>query len=150
MGELHFGVYAAPNYLERAGTPAHPREREDTQHRIVRFHWARFGKVFPHVMHSAGESVRVMGRYVLAVDDGNAYLAAGVAGLGIIWLPQYMASEHLERGELVTLFEEWQLDTMPLYLAFPPNRHVSTKLRVFIEWVVELMKRHGLGSDASY
>jgi len=31
---------------------------------------------------------------------------------------------------------------MPLYLAFPPNRHVSAKLRVFIDWVVELMAQH--------
>jgi hypothetical protein len=34
------------------------------------------------------------------------------------------------------------LDTMPLYVAFPPNRHVSAKLRVFIEWVAGLMARH--------
>ncbi|WP_312904816.1 LysR family transcriptional regulator [Stutzerimonas nitrititolerans] len=149
VGELHFGIYAAPSYLQRAGTPAHPRELEDSHHRIVRFHWARAGRVFPHVMHSADEHISVAGRYVLAVDDGNAYLAAGVAGLGIIWLPRYMASEHLQRGELVPLFEDWQLDTMPLYLAFPPNRHVSTKLRVFIEWVAELMARHGLGGDAN-
>lgn len=149
VGELHFGVYAAPSYLQHAGTPAHPRELEDSHHRIVRFHWARAGRVFPHVMHRADEHISVTGRYVLAVDDGNAYLAAGVAGLGIIWLPRYMASEHLQRGELVPLFEDWQLDTMPLYLAFPPNRHVSTKLRVFIEWVAELMARHGLGGDAN-
>jgi DNA-binding transcriptional LysR family regulator len=31
---------------------------------------------------------------------------------------------------------------MPLYVAFPPNRHVSAKLRVFIDWVAELMAQH--------
>ncbi len=93
-------------------------------------------------MHGNGERVEVLGQYVLAVDDGNAYLAAGLAGLGILWLPDYMAKEHLARGELMPLFEDWQLDPMPLYVAFPPNRHVSAKLRVFIEWVVELMAQH--------
>ena len=77
-------------------------------------------------------------RYVLAVDDGNAYLAAGLAGLGILWLPRYM-SKHLKKGELVALFEGWQLDPMPLYIAYPPNRHVSAKLRVFIDWVAAVM-----------
>ncbi|MFP3701057.1 LysR family transcriptional regulator, partial [Burkholderia sp. SIMBA_013] len=38
--------------------------------------------------------------------------------------------------------EDWQLDPMPLYIAFPPNRHVSAKLRVFIDWVAELMAEH--------
>ncbi|KAI1692678.1 bacterial regulatory helix-turn-helix protein, lysR family domain-containing protein [Ditylenchus destructor] len=46
------------------------------------------------------------------------------------------------RGELLPLFEDWSLEPMPLYLAFPPNRHVSGRLRVFIEWVVEVMARH--------
>ena len=61
-------------------------------------------------------------------------------------LPTYMASAPLARGELVPLFEDWQLDPMPLYLAFPPNRHVSLKLRVFIDWIVELMARRGPGT----
>jgi len=139
VGDLQLGVYAAPSYLERAGTPSHPRDLQDTHHRIVGFLWARTGKVFPYAMHCDGERINVLGRYVLSVDDGNAYLAAGLAGMGVLWLPDYMATEHAGRGELIRLFENWQLDPMPMYIAFPPNRHVSTKLRVFIEWIAELM-----------
>lgn len=139
VGDLQLGVYAAPSYLERAGTPSHPLDLQDTHHRIVGFLWARTGKVFPYAMHCDGERINVLGRYVLSVDDGNAYLAAGLAGMGILWLPDYMAIEHAGRGELIPLFENWQLDPMPMYIAFPPNRHVSTKLRVFIEWIAELM-----------
>jgi DNA-binding transcriptional LysR family regulator len=122
--------------------PSHPRELEDTHHRIVGFLWSRSGKTFPYAMRLGDESIEVQGRYVLSVDDGNAYLAAGLAGMGVLWLPDYMAEPHLPSGELVPLFEGWQLDPMPLYVAFPPNRHVSAKLRVFIDWVVELMARH--------
>jgi DNA-binding transcriptional LysR family regulator len=50
-----------------------------------------------------------------------------------------MSDAHVARGELVQLFEGWQLESMRLYLAYPPNRHVSVKLRVFIDWVVQLM-----------
>lgn len=142
VGDLRLGVYAAPDYLKTAGAPAHPEDLEATHHRIVGFRWARTGKVFPYVMHRDGESVNVLGRYVLAVDDGNAYLAAGLAGMGILWLPDYMSKAHVARGELVPLFEDWRLDPMPLYVAFPPNRHVSAKLRIFIDWIAELMQRH--------
>ena len=75
----------------------------------------------------------------LVVDDGNAYLSAGLAGIGALWLPAYMARTYVERGELVPLFADWQLDPMPMSIAFPPNRHVSAKLRVFIDWIVALM-----------
>ncbi|MCV0437091.1 MAG: LysR family transcriptional regulator [Hydrogenophaga sp.] len=144
VGDLRLGVYAAPGYLERAGTPRHPRElMDDTHHRTVGYLRSRSGKVAPITMQREDEQIEVQGRYVVAVDDGNAYLAAGVAGMGILWLPHYMAEAHVERGELVPLFEDgWHFDPMPMYVAFPPNRHVSAKLRAFIDWMVGLMGVH--------
>ena len=62
--------------------------------------------------------------------------------MGVIWLLEYMAQEHAPRGELLPLFEGWSLHPMPLYVAFPSNRHVSAKRRVFIDWVVALMAQH--------
>ena len=53
-----------------------------------------------------------------------------------------MARPHLGSGELVPLLEDWALDPMPLYVAYPPNRHVSAKARVFIDWVAALMAKH--------
>lgn len=142
LGDLQLGVYAAPDYLQRLGVPEHPGELEDSQHRIVGFLWARTGKAMPYAMRREGESVRTHGRYVLAVDDGNAYMAAGLAGLGVLWLPDYMARPHLASGALLQVFSDWQLDPMPLYIAFPPNRHISLKLRVFIDWIIELMTQY--------
>ncbi|MBT9463170.1 LysR family transcriptional regulator [Hydrogenophaga sp.] len=142
VGDLQLGVYAAPSYLALAGTPLHPRELEDTHHRTVGFLRARSGTVAPLGMEREGERIEVQGRYAVAVDDGNAYLAAGLAGMGVLWLPHYMAQDHAARGELVPLFDGWRFDSMPMYVAFPPNRHVSAKLRAFIDWVVELMAVH--------
>ena len=142
IGDLQLGVFAAPSYLAQAGRPLHPNELESTHHRIVGFLWSRTRKALPYAMHHGDESVNVHGRHALSVDDGNAYLAAGLAGLGVLWLPDYMSRGHLASGELVALFEDWQLESMPMYIAFPPNRHVSAKLRVFIDWVTELMAEH--------
>ena len=142
VGDLRLGVYAAPAYLERAGTPAHPGELQDEAHRIVKFRWSGSGDGFPYAMHKGGESIKMQGHHVLTIDDGNAYLAAGLAGLGVLWLPDYMARAHAASGALLPLFEDWRIDPMPLYLAFPPNRHISKKLRVFMDWIIELMAHH--------
>ncbi len=142
VGDLQLGVHASPAYIERMGAPSHPRELEDSHHRVVGFLWARTGKPLPYAMRRGDERVQAQGRYVVALDDGNAYLAAGLAGMGVLWLPAYMAGQHVASGELVTLFEDWTLDPMPMHVAFPPNRHVSAKLRVFIDWIVELMDVH--------
>jgi len=142
VGELHLGVYAAPDYLERAGTPTHPEQLHESHHRIIRFR--RYGSAdgSPYTMHNGSESVTMHGLHVLAIDDGNAYLAAGLAGLGVLWLPDYMAKAHVEKGALVPLFGSWRIDPMPLYIAYAPNRYISQKLRVFIDWIVELMAEH--------
>lgn len=142
VGDLALSVCAAPDYLTRAGVPLHPRELQDTHHRVVGFLWSRTAKTFPYALHRDGERIDVQGRYVLAVDDGNAYLEAGLSGLGVLWLPDYMSDAYVARGELVRLFDGWRLDAMPMYLAFPPNRHVSAKLRVFIDWIVDVMAHH--------
>jgi DNA-binding transcriptional LysR family regulator len=139
VADLPIGAYAAPGYLQHHGVPAHPSALESTHHRIVGFLWQRSGKPLTFDMQRGGERIVVHGRYVLAIDDGNAYLAAGLANLGILWLPRYMADPHAARGELIELFEDWRFDPMPLYVIYPPNRHVSAKVRAFVDWVVELM-----------
>ena len=90
VGDLNIGIYAAPGYLQRFGTPAHPRELEEGRHSTVGFLWFRTGKSLPYAMRRGEERIEAQGRPQLTVDDGNAYLAAGLAGLGMLWLPQYM------------------------------------------------------------
>ena len=140
VGDLPLGVYASPAYLARMGVPAHPAELEATAHRTVGFLWGSSGKPLSYAMRRGDEQVHVQGRYVVAMDDGNAYLAAGLAGLGALWLPEYMAGAPLAEGALVRLFDDWHMPPMPLHVAWPPSRHVSVRLRVFIDWIVALME----------
>lgn len=142
VGDLQIGIYASPGYLERAGTPSHPRELADAHHRIVGFTPGAIGKLMPVTLRRGSERVAAQGRYIVTVDDGNACLAAGLAGLGLLWLPRYLTEPHVARGALVPVFPDWHIDPMPLYVAYAPNRHVSARLRVFIEWVAELMAVH--------
>lgn len=141
VGTLAMGIYAAPAYVEQLGRPEHPLDLAADPHRTVGYLRWRSGSVAPLTLTRGAETVALQGRQWLAVDDGNAYLAAGLAGLGALGLPRYMADPHVGRGELVPLLEDWSLEAMPLYVAYPPNRHVSARLRSFIDWVGELLAR---------
>lgn len=139
--DLPLAVYAAPSYLEQRGVPSHPRELELPHHCTVRFSLST-RRLFPHTIKRNGESVNVLDQPALLVDDGHAYLAAGLAGIGAVWLPTFMAQSHVARGELIPLFTDWHIDPLPMYVAFPQNRYISAKLRVFIDWLIELMALH--------
>ena len=142
IGDLQAGLYATPGYLREAGIPDHPAVLADSHHRVVGYLRSRNGQVLPYTLQRGQDRITVQGRHRLALDDGNAYLAAGLAGLGVLWLPDYMAAAHVARDELTRVLADWRVAPMPLYVAFPPNRHVSVKLRVFIDWVGALLAEH--------
>jgi DNA-binding transcriptional LysR family regulator len=143
VADLALGLFAAPEYLQRAGRPAHPADLEHAPHALVGFRAMRARAPLLLAMRRGDETCRVASGGPLAVDDGHAYLAAGIAGLGVVCLPRYLAAGALARGELQPLFEDWHLDPLPLHLAYPPGRQVSRKLRAFIDWVVELLDGRG-------
>jgi DNA-binding transcriptional LysR family regulator len=144
--DLGMGAFAAPAYLARAGVPGHPAQLSaGGPHRVVGFQSMRRGvPVLPLGMQRGGERVQVQARHVLAVDDGNAYVAAGVAGLGVLTLPTYIARAHVAAGELVQVLADWRIDPLPMSVAWRPNRHVSARLRVFIDWLVALVEAQRL------
>lgn len=135
--ELPLALHAAPPYLARCGTPRDPQDLQDPAHQLVGFRGAAAGQLHQPRLTRGERVVEPAMQCRLSVDDGNACLAAGLAGLGIICLPTYMTAAHVRAGELVLLLPEWQLPAMPLHLVFPPNRYVSHRLRVFIEWIAD-------------
>ncbi|UFH51521.1 LysR family transcriptional regulator [Pseudomonas sp. KNUC1026] len=137
---LAMGVWAAPGYLDRYGHPQHPSELDQPPHWRVGFRGARQGRALPVTLHQGEHSVSWQGRVRLTLDDGTACLAAGLAGAGVIVLPCYMVREAVEQGTLVPLFEGWSITPMPLHMAWRPNRHPSARLRVFIEWVEQVIQ----------
>lgn len=143
LADLRLGVYAAPAYLARAGVPGHPDELAERRHRIVAYRWSTPDGAAPYAMRRGAEQACVRGRHAVRTDDGNAYLAAGLAGLGVLWLPDYMARPHAAGGALLPLFTDWDVEPMPLYVGYPATRHVSRRLRLFVDWIVELLGEHG-------
>jgi len=140
IGELSFGLFASPGYLARHGRPSHPRELDGAHHQMIGYLSSATGRTRPLPMRRAHESVVLDGARAVGIDDGDAYLAAGVAGLGVVAVPDYMSADHVVRGELVPLFAEWRIEPMPMNVLYAPNRRPSERLRVFVDWVEGAMK----------
>jgi DNA-binding transcriptional LysR family regulator len=142
IGDMDFAACAAPSYLERHGVPEHPRDLE-TGHHIIGYFKSRSGGTHALPFIRDGERLEIAGRYLLAVNDSNAYVAAGIAGLGILYAPTFLVAPHLADGKLQPVLPEWHSDIYPLHVVYPPNRHISNRVRVFVEWVADLLARSG-------
>jgi DNA-binding transcriptional LysR family regulator len=125
---------ASPAYLKRHGTP---RRVEDLRkHECVLFPPLAPKGVWTLRRDRRKYSVPVAG--VFETDEMDAVRAAVTAGLGIGILPIYMVADALRRGELVPLLRRFQvIPESAIYLVFLPNRTLSSRVRVLIDFLVE-------------
>lgn len=143
IGEMSCLACAAPSYIEKFGEPQHPSDL-DRDHYVVGYFSAQSGRRWPFSFVSGGETVEVAGRYIAAFNDGSSYVEAAVAGLGVIQAPIFMVREHFDDGRLLPVLTNWTTDPMPLHVVYPPNRHLSAKLRIFVDWVAEIFAKNKL------
>ena len=143
IGTLGFITVAAPSYLERHGVPQHPLDLE-RGHRMLRYFSARSGRQFGHHFRRDGEQVEVTGHHQLALNESNAHVSALVAGLGIAQTARFHAQPHVDSGDLVQVLPDWQAPSLPVHVVYPPNRHLSAKVRAFVDWTADLFARNPL------
>jgi DNA-binding transcriptional LysR family regulator len=140
IAEMHMTTCAAPSYLDTHGTPAEPQALEQ-EHVRIGYLKQRLAEPHPFSFVRAGETLEVAGRYLVAVNESQTYVAAGLAGHGILQAPYFMVRPHLESGALREVLAEWAVPALPLHVVYPPNRHLSTRLRVFVDWAAALFAR---------
>ena len=130
---------ASPDYLELHGVPHTIEDLQ--QHTAVNYFSSRTGRVMDMDFVVDGKSVDVKMRGKIAVNDAEAYIACGVKGVGIVQIPRFMALPHLRSGELIEVLPQWKPLPMPISVVYPHNRHLSPKVRVFVDWAAELFER---------
>lgn len=135
LGEVSWSTCATPAYLARHGTPLHPKDLAN--HQMVTYHSAASSRQIPARFQRGDERHVIEGKGLVSVNESNAQLAAALAGLGIIHTFSYTVKAAVERGELVPILAQWQAEPYPFHVLYPPNRHLSNRVRVFIDWLVE-------------
>jgi LysR family transcriptional regulator for bpeEF and oprC len=130
---------ASPAYLERYGEPTTLDEL--SRHVAVNYFASRSGRILDLDFVVDGQSIDVPMKGTIAVNDAEAYLRCGLEGFGLIQPPRFMALDHLRRGQLKEVLPAWRPVPMPISAVYPHNRHLSPKVRVFVDWVAEMFER---------
>ena len=140
VGFLYFATCAAPTYIAAQGLPGHPREL--AQHHCINHFSARSGEKVEWVFSRDAERVQAVFPGYLALEDENSYVSAAEAGLGIAQLPAFIVKEAMERGTLDLVLADWFPEPAPLHVVYPQSRHLSRRVRVFVEWLAALISDH--------
>jgi len=123
---------AAPAYLSRYGVP---RSIDDLHiHKLLIYTHANNPYELRFTRGDAQQSIHVKG--LLESNDGQILRAAALDGMGILVQPSYIIYEDVVAGRLVPILEDWDLPRLTVNLAYPSRKHLSAKVRTFIDFMV--------------
>ena len=137
LGRTRLLTVAAPSYLASRGVPTHPADLAGWD-ALVYSHDA--APSCWRVHGPDGEAtVKVDNRFL--ANNLEGLMAAAIAGLGVARVPDAIATPEVRAGLLTRVLAEWE-DEVPVWAVYPPGRHLSPKVRTFVDFLVE-----GLASE---
>ncbi len=133
LAETRRILTASPGYLARMGRPA---ALEDlARHHLLVYTYS----LNPHELRFSrgGETTVVPAKGLLESNDGQVLRAAALDGLGILIQPAYIVYEDIVAGRLVPVLDAWDLPRLTINLAYPSRKHLTAKVRTFIDFLAE-------------
>ncbi len=132
--------YASPTYLARYGTPT---KLEDlSRHWLVHYHANTEMKPNTFEYWDGEQCRHIPMQRRLSVNSPDAYLSACLAGLGIIQTPLIDKQHLLTEGGLVEILGDFRAPPILVSLLYPHRRNLSKRVRIFMDWLSEVIKSH--------
>lgn len=137
LSPFHIKICASPDLIARHGKPTRPQDLThlpciiDTNGRWLS-NWPFMGE------NGEMTSVPVTGR--MEVNSPHAVRAAGIAGLGFVTLPDFIAQPALDDGTLVSVLDEFVPPGGGIFAVYPHRRYLPAKVRVFVDYLVQWFK----------
>lgn len=136
LGNINMATCASPEYLAQYGMPSHPDDLQ--HHQAVNWINNNSRQIMPwRFQTSTGiKEVTIPGKLIL--DNSEVYIAAGLAGLGLLQGMKFFLQPYINNDQLMEVLPDFPCPQRQLSLLYP-HRHLSHKVRVFAEWLEGLM-----------
>ncbi|MEO8101607.1 MAG: LysR family transcriptional regulator [Betaproteobacteria bacterium] len=134
IGDMRLVSCASPEYLKRHGTPRRPEDL--VRHNCLTYEYAPVRNQWPFRDKDGSDlKVRIAG----SVHGNNGEILAAIAaeGVGIAFEPDFIVSPMIKSGRLVPILKGFQPPPYPIYAIYPSRRHLSAKVRSFVDFLVE-------------
>ena len=122
---------AAPSYLKRRGTPAHPSEL--AKHDVVGYSLMAMGDQWQFTGPEGPISVKVRPR--MWSNNGHTCIAAAMQGVGIQLQPTFLVERQLSSGKLVEILPNYRSVELGIYAVYPSRKFVLPKVRALVEFL---------------
>ncbi len=132
LGPCRHAVVAAPAYLEKHGVPRTPDDLRD--HNIIAYQYQESATDW-HFLTEDKEQITVPVSGSIQMNNSLALREALLGGIGITRTPTFVVGKDIAAGKLVSLLPSYQTLEVSIYLVYPQRRHLSPKVRAFVDFV---------------
>jgi DNA-binding transcriptional LysR family regulator len=129
---------ASPDYLRSNGIPDRPEQLVD--HKILNYVLSKNYRELKFTRGTETSTILVDG--ILESNDGQVLRTAALRGLGVLIQPKYIVYDDLIAGRLVPLLDDWDLPRLTINLAYPSRKHLSAKVRTFIDLLLKSFREN--------
>jgi len=130
--DMRFVIVASPEYLASRTVPQQPQDL--LQHDCVNYRSAESGALHRWEFEKNGKRARIAVKGRVASNDSDLLLRAALDGFGFAYLAHAPIADYLERGELVSVLEDW-IPTGGMFLYYFERQNTPKKLRAFIDFL---------------
>jgi len=127
LGPFRFILAASPTYLAARGVPRTPADL--ARHTSLRYRFLSSGKLEEWVLPGLPAMP-----IALVCNNMEAMLGAAVAGMGLAYMPDFLARDALARGELQQVLAEQLTHSGQFSALWPSSRQLSPKVRAFVDF----------------
>nr|WP_315249798.1 LysR family transcriptional regulator [uncultured Duganella sp.] len=131
IGGVRSIVCASPAYIARHGAPQTPQQL--AQHACLSYTLTEGGADWRFDTQNGPLIVPIHGP--IRADNGDIIRLAGVSGAGILFQPHFIVADDLAAGRLVQLLPAWQSAELGVYALYPSRKHLSAKVRTFVDFL---------------
>lgn len=132
LAETRRILTASPAYISRHGAP---KDLDDLEHHsLLLYTLAKNPNELRFTRNGETRLVPVKG--LLEANDGQVLRTAAMDGLGILVQPTYIIYDDIVAGRLIPVLNDWELPRLTVNIAYLSRKHMSAKVRTFIDFFV--------------
>ena len=134
LGYTHLCTLVSPQYLHKYGQPSDANHLD--QHYAIEYLVEKNSHKYAE-LHFQHEKITLP--FKVIVEDTESYIQAGLAGLGMIQIPEFDARDFIRKGQLVEIFKQLSPSLLPLHLLRTDRKYRPSYLQDFMIWLEQLM-----------
>lgn len=127
-------VCATPDYIKQYGRPNTPEDL--VNHLCITYSNMKDPSHWVFINKQGSEQIIKVSKFMQA-NNGSFLSDVAIAGLGILRLPTFIAYESIAKNKLTQILQEYSIPEVNAYAIYPPTRHLSLRVRCFIDFLVE-------------